>query len=246
MPGPGPGEEYQRYGRTVRSFVAGISAEALAMAWARQENAPQGSTVVVGTEVSPIGLRGRKWPLAPMSTLAFSVVVRPPLSPDQADALWLVGGVAAVIGGEAAGGRNWATWWPEEVRDLETGDLLGWVKADVQLGPAQVRFAILSFHFDLNTLGLVGDGRDQLLESVLVALDKECEGLSEGTAAVAGVYSSRHAINGRRVRIRLMPKGETRGVAARVDAKARLELESSTGMIERISVDQFRELFVVA
>jgi hypothetical protein len=45
--------------------------------------------------------------------------------------------------------------------------------------------------------------------------------------------------------IRLLPKGETRGTARRVDRAARLELESASGMVEKITVDQVRDLKVV-
>ena len=50
---------------------------------------------------------------------------------------------------------------------------------------------------------------------------------------------------GNRVAIRLLPKGETRGTARRVDRSARLELESPSGLIERITVDQVRDMKVV-
>ncbi len=45
--------------------------------------------------------------------------------------------------------------------------------------------------------------------------------------------------------IRLLPKGETRGTARRVDRGARLELESASGLIEKITVDQVRDMKVV-
>ncbi|MDP9006419.1 MAG: hypothetical protein M3N15_05830 [Actinomycetota bacterium] len=39
-----------------------------------------------------------------------------------------------------------------------------------------------------------------------------------------------------------MPKGETRGTVRGIDRGGRLELQSGTGMIERISIDMLREL----
>ena len=47
------------------------------------------------------------------------------------------------------------------------------------------------------------------------------------------------------MKLRLLPKGETRGTVRHIDRGGRLQLESATGMVERISVDMLRELQVV-
>jgi hypothetical protein len=47
------------------------------------------------------------------------------------------------------------------------------------------------------------------------------------------------------VRIKLLPKGETRGTARHVNRAARLELESASGLIEKIGVDQVADLKLV-
>lgn len=238
----GPGEEFERFGRTIRHYRMAISAGALALAWARQSDAAQGSTVIADREVSPLARLGRLWPTRPEDTLAFAVVLRPPLVPEQADATWLLAGLAVAEGAEEAAGRGTATWWPDSVVAPGDGAELASVKLEVQLGPGKVRSAVASVRMDLPALGLADADRDRLLEAVLGAFDRHCASLDEGPDAVAAAYEGRCALVGRRVKVRLLPKGETRGVVRSVDRSARLEVESATGMVQRIAIDTLREL----
>ncbi len=239
------GEESERFGRLVRHYKMSVSAGTLAQAWARQENAPHGATVVVDREVSPLGRHGRLWATPAEQTLACAVVLRPPLPAEQADMSWLVGGLAAAEGGEAASGRTLKTWWPDAVVDQESGARVGSLRAEVQLGPGQVRSAVVTVRLDLAALGVDPTMRDAVLEPFLRSIDDIMGRLGEGTAGVAAAYERRCALLDKRVKVRLLPKGETRGIARRIDRMARLELESGTGMVERISVDALRELEVV-
>jgi BirA family biotin operon repressor/biotin-[acetyl-CoA-carboxylase] ligase len=241
----GPGQEVEQFGHVVRRFRMGVSGAALALAWARQEDAPHGATVVVEREVSPLGRLGRMWTTPPESTLSIAVVLRPPLSVEDADASWLLAGLAASEGAETAAGRETQTWWPDRVVDKETGDEVVSVKVEVQLGPGRVRSAVASLRFDLEKLGLLPDGHDKLLEGVLASVDRHSEGLDEGAEGVAAAYEGRCGMVGRRVKLRLLPKGETRGIARGVDRMARLELESATGMVQRVGIDTLRELEAV-
>lgn len=243
--GLGPGAETERFGHAVRHYRMGVSGAALALAWARQENAPDGATVVVEREVSPLGRLGKMWSVPPESTLSIAVVMRPPLSVEEADATWLLAGVAAAEGAEAASGRKLATWWPDLVVDAETDEQVGALKVEIQLGPGKVRSAVASIRLDLEKLGLGIDGRDAVLEAVLAAFDRASATLGEGSAGVAAAYDGRCGLLGRRVKLRLLPKGETRGVARRVDRSARLELESATGMVQKVAIDNLRELEAV-
>lgn len=235
----------ERFGRPVRHFPVAVSAEALALAWARQEEAPQGATVMVDREISPLARLGRLWGSPPEATLACAVVLRPRLTVEEADAAWLVAALAGAEGAEAASGMTVQTWWPDQLVDPDGGDSVGTTKAEVQLGPGQVKSAVVTIRLDLSKLGLERSQRDGLLEAVLTALDQRCAQLGEGTAAVAEAYQQRCRLMGQRVRVRLMPKGETRGTVSAVSGNARLELRSPTGMVERLGIDQLRELEVV-
>ena len=238
-------ETVEKFGRPVRHFPVAVSSEAMALSWANQEDAPQGATVVVDHEIRASGLHGRLWTVQPTDSLACSVVLRPVLSVEEADCTWLVAALAAAQGAQAVSGRDLVTWWPDSVVDASSHEQLSAVRSEVQLGPGRVKSVIITMRFDLPGLGLDASSKDALLEAVVGAVDEAVEGLSEGAAGAAAAYEKRCGLLGNRVLIRLLPKGETRGRAARVDRGARLELESPSGLVEKITVDQVRDLKVV-
>ncbi|MGH9177443.1 MAG: hypothetical protein ACRD0N_02655 [Acidimicrobiales bacterium] len=243
--GLGPGAESEIEGHLVRRYLMGVSGSALALAWARQEDAPHGATVVVDREVSPLGRLGRMWNTPAESTLSMAVVLRPPLKVEEADATWLLTGVAAAEGAAAASGKELSTWWPDRVVDSGSGEEVAAFKVEVQLGPGKVRSAVAGLRLDLDKLGLGAEGRDRLVASVLAAVDQQSTGLDEGSQGVAAAYEGQCWMMGRRVKLRLLPKGETRGVVRGIDRSARLELESTTGLVQRIAIDALREIEVV-
>lgn len=236
----------ERFGRPMRTFPVAVSADVMAQAWANQEAAPQGAAVVVEHEINPRGLHGAIWGTPPTDTLACAVVLRPSVSAEEGDVTWLVGGLAAVEAAEAVTGKSFATWWPDAVVEMEFGDPVAAVKSDVQLGPGQVKSAVVTVRFDLLRLELDPEkDRDRLIEALVTGFDRINVQLEQGAEAVATNYSERCAMLGKRAKVRLRPKGETRGVLKRVDRTARLEVESMSGMIERVGVNQLMELEVV-
>lgn len=243
--GGGPPETVERYGRLLRHFPVAVSAGAMAGAWARQEQAPAGSTVIVDREISALGRIGKPWEAAPASTLAFAIVLRPPVPPEDADVAWLVGAVGVIEGTESVASRSLSAWWPDAVVDTDTGGIVAGIKVEAQLGAGEVKAAVVTVRLDLTAIGVEADGRDELLEAVVRAFDRSTAELDEGPQAAASAYERRCGLIGRRAKLRLLPKGETRGTVRHVDRGGRLQLESATGMVERISVDMLRDLEVV-
>ena len=241
----GMGQTVQKFGHAVRHYPLAISATALALAWARQEEGPHGATIVADREVSPLGRHGKLWTVAPDSTLTCAVVIRPQLAAEEGDLAWLIAALGAAEGAEAVSGHQLGTWWPDGVVDAGTRQPVAQTKAEVQLGPGQVRSAVITIRIDLASIGLDSSRRDDVLEAVLKSVDEACAGLADGTEGLAAAFDQRCRLLGERVKIKLMPKGETRGVVRRVDRMARLELESSTGMTDRVTIDALRELEVV-
>ncbi len=238
-------ETVERYGRPMRRFPVAVTTEAMALSWANQEDAPQGATVVVDHEVRPSGLHGRLWNVPAPDSLACSVVLRPTVSVEEADSAWLVAATAAADGAQAVSGMELATWWPDAVVVAGTRAQVAAVRAEVQLGPGRIRAVVLTLRFDLPGLGLEASRKEELLEAVVGAVDRASETLAEGPASAAAEYEKRCALLGQRVMIRLLPKGETRGTARHVNRAARLELESPSGLVEKIGVDQVGDLKVV-
>lgn len=245
MSGAVGAEESERLGHRIRHFKISVSAPTLALAWARQENGPHGATVMVDREVSPLGRHGRLWGAPAEATFACSVILRPRMSPDEADLMWLVVTQAAAECAEAVGGRALSTGWPDTVKDKESGELVASTKAEVQLGPGQIRSAVVTARIDLQKIGVDAERRDELLDAFLRSIDEMSERLAEEADSAVASYRERLDLVGKRVKIRLLPKGETRGVVRGVDRSARLELESGGGMVEHITVDMLRDLEVV-
>ena len=235
---PGPPEAVPE--RPVRRYPAAVSAGAMALAWANQEHAPSGAAVVVEYEVSPLGRLGQAWSVPPQSSLSFAVVLRPQLTKDEADIPWLLTTLAVADGIEAAGGRKSVAAWPDLVVDAETGQTRSAVRAEVQLGPGQVRNVSATVRIDVTDD--LGDRRDDLLEAICEQLDRRTAELADGVAGPLAAYEKRCSTLGRNLKIRLIPRGELRGHASAIDPLGRLELRSSTGMVERVSVNQVREV----
>lgn len=239
-------ETIERFGRPMRVFPVAVSSEVMAQAWANKESAPSGAAVVVEHEINPRGLHGALWGTPPADTLACAVVLRPSVSVEEAEIAWLVGGLAAVGAAESITGRGYATWWPDSVVEKETGEPVASIKAEIQLGPGQVKSAVVTVRFDMLRLECDPEtDRDTLLEALVNAFDAVAAQLEEGAAGVATAFADHCAMLEKRVKVKLRPKGETRGMARRVDRAGRLEVESMSGMVERIGVNQLMELEVV-
>ena len=238
-------ETVERFGRPVRHFPVAVSAEAMALAWANREDGPHGATVTVEHEVGPRGFHGAIWTAPPADSLVCAVVLRPQLAAEEGDITWLVAGLAALEGAEAVSNRTLATWWPAAVIEGPERAEVAAVKAEVQLGPGRVKNVVVTMRFQLSRLGLTVEQRDGLLESVLGAIDRGVGRLDEGPSAVAAAYEGRCALLGQRVKVKLRPKGETRGTVRSIDRAARLELASPSGMVERVGIDQMLGLTVV-
>jgi BirA family biotin operon repressor/biotin-[acetyl-CoA-carboxylase] ligase len=229
--------------RPVRRYRAAVSAGAMALAWANQEAAPSGALVVVEHEVSPLGRLGVLWPVPAVNTLAFAAVLRPKLTAEAADVPWLIAALAVADGIEAAGGPEVSAAWPDLVVDAQTGQTRASLRADVQLGPGKVRVAVATIRIDLSEE--TSDRREELLEAIGTQLDLRTAELADGVTGPLAAYEQRCSTLGHNLKIRLVPRGELRAHAHAIDPLGRLELRSSTGMVERVSVNQVREVAVL-
>ncbi len=242
MAGRGDRAEVGEVSELLRRYEAAVSAEALALAWARQEDGRAGATVVVDNEISPRGRNGRLWSVPADGTLALAVVLRPGFGLPDADAVWLLAGLVGTTAAAAFSDRPLGTWWPDRVVDPETAGELVMAKAEVQLGPGGVRSAVITLRFDLAGIGIHLADRARVLDAVRDAVGEVSDLDAEAAAAR---YSAACAQIGRDVKVTLLPRGETRGQASAVDSAARLHIESRTGMIERIGVDVVRDVQLV-
>lgn len=212
----------------VRHLPVAISVEQIATAWARQDAAPHGSAVIVDHEIGGRQRRGIPWQVPSPDALSCAVIVRPDLRPEAEDALWVVALVAAHT---ATGVRP---GWPD-LLFTEAGIQVGAVGLDVQLGAGTVLSAVLSLRIDAAAIGEPLEHRRPMADR-FVAEVLRCTAMLEGQRPdLLEEYAVASRLIGRRVRARLLPRGEARGRAVAVDPMGTLVLESPTGMLERLS-----------
>lgn len=217
-----------------RRYPVAVSAEALALAWARQEDAPAGSVIVVDHEISPRGRLGRLWPHPAERTAVLAMVWRPAVAASAADLVWAAASLGLLRAVQALGeGDGPALWWPDEVHD-GGGRLLGAVRAEVQLGPGRVTSAVVTGRIDLDHAG--GYSREDVLVEVEGEMAAVAAVLDRDPDALRAACYERSALAGRRAVAHLLPKGEVRGEVAGVDPDGGLVLRSATGLRQRVSI----------
>ncbi|MSQ33284.1 MAG: biotin--[acetyl-CoA-carboxylase] ligase [Dehalococcoidia bacterium] len=79
-----------------------------------QAGAPEGATYFAEEQTAGRGRLGRRWVTPPSSSLALSIILRPPL--ERLPRLTLIGALAAALGIEQATALRPAIKWPNDVR----------------------------------------------------------------------------------------------------------------------------------
>lgn len=202
--------------------------------WARQESALAYSALVVDTEISARLRGGVIWQNP--EPMAAAVLARPAgLDPSGTDLAWLAASLGAARALDAAGGRGHRCEWPDTV--LGPGGAEVVVNSVCALGPGRVDYAILTarlgpaaaFDPPVDTDGLVGE-----LRAAARLLDEPDE--------LVAAYRKRCATVGCTAAVALLPHGAARGTVRGIGTDGRLEIESPTGMVERIAVSSFSSL----
>lgn len=226
-----------------RRFAVAVNAEALALAWARQEAAPTGAVVIVDREISPRGRLGRLWPHPQERTATLAMVWRPTLGADQADLVWLAASIGLLAAARSLAEPEMGLNWPDALVDAG-GRRLGEVRAEVQLAPGRVTSAIVTARLDVDALGT--PDRDAAIAAMVNGLAAGASDLAADADGARASYGDACVLSGRRVIARLLPRGTARGSVRGIDAHGRLELVSSTGFVERVPVDNLDRLEVCA
>jgi hypothetical protein len=117
--------------------------------------------------------------------------------------------------------------------------VVGSVHVASQLGPGIVDSAVITFRLDVPRALPEVDDRISLLNGVLIELEHV---LAMPLADVARAYAARCGFSGQPVRISLLPRGTKRGVARSIDEIGAFRLESASGRIATVGVDQIRQI----
>lgn len=244
----------KQLGKPLRYYPFAVTTESLAMAWARQENASEGSTVVANQELSPRQRKGPPWVPFPSEGLYFTIVLRPGLPPEGEGLLWLMTSVGAAEGIQAATGLEAQVKWPDDV--LVAGRKVGGIKVEAQLGPGEITSAMVTGRFNLNvqadafpkeiretaTSLLAQTGSpvkpEEILNAILGGIERRYD---DEVADLIKAYSARCETIGRRVRAVLMPKGEVAGLATGIDPFGALLVDVG-GKTVPVVIDTLRKL----
>ena len=212
-----------------RDYEVGISVEALAGAWARQEDAPHGAVVTVAHEISARLRGGSPWVCNPDSSMSFGVVIRPTLTTDRGDLLWCAAVAGADDGLETVGGLV-SPGWPDELYPA------GAVNVTSQLGPTGLVMAIVAVRVDALLAGVHPMSKDDALAAMVDGVLRSVDQLENDASTVLHRWAERSRLVGRWVRVTRLPRGETRGRVVGLDAQGALVIASPTDMLEHISV----------
>jgi len=220
--------------RLHRHLPVAVSAEAIALAWARQEAAPVGAVVVVDHEISPRGRLGRLWERPQERTATLAMVWRPTVPLERSDLAWAAASLGLVRALDVhIDGAPPRLWWPDEVVD-ESGRVVGQVRAEIQLGPGRITSAVVTARVDLGVFR--APDRADVLALVEVELARAAGELDGAPEELTLAWEARSALIGRRVIAHLLPRGEVRGTVATVDPQGALELVSATGLRQRVPI----------
>ena len=217
----------------LRHYPVAVSVEQLALAWLRSEGAPSGAVVTADHEIVPRQRLGVPWDVPATQSFSCAAVLRCTLGLEDEALLWITALVAVARSCESIGTVAPTLGWPDVV--AVDGASAGSVAIEGQLGPGVVQSAVVSLRIDTSLIP-VEPGSTRLLALAFAReLDLIAGQLKTARADLLSEYDRRSALIGRRVRVRLLPKGDTRGTVGPVTAAGNLPLESPTGMIELLS-----------
>jgi BirA family transcriptional regulator, biotin operon repressor / biotin---[acetyl-CoA-carboxylase] ligase len=241
-------------GEVMRHIEVGLSAESVAGAWARQEAAPHGALVSLAGEVAGRSRGGVPVPPGP----AIAVIVRPSLAADSHDRLWLAALVAAHRSIPPLGETRLG--WPDSIETDPTTAASGPVPGSpatvlaasgpvatvpvasvtvtAQLGPGHVEMAII-------TVRSIQPWRMPDPDEFRRALLRTVSQAESDFLDLVADYAAVSTTHGQRIRVQLLPRGETRGTATGFEPDGRLRLETPTGMVELLPVAVVRSISLV-
>ena len=216
----------------VRRLAVGLSAEAVAGAWARREHALHGSVAVLDVEIA-----GRLRNGVPTSgSSAVAVIVRPALAIADEDRLWVAALVAACGTGTTVWGSRPLAVWPDRI-EID-GSPAAFVNVTSEFESGRIGVAIVTLRvLDASITAPFELFRDLVVHSVGL--------VSAAFSELTHTFIDHSALHGRRVRAVLLPRGETRGTVTGLGSDGCLRLETATGMVELLSVSSVRRIDLV-
>ncbi len=239
--------ETSRYGRNLVCLDECDSTNIRARTLA-QEGAPDGTVVVAQEQTAGRGRRGRSWVSEPDCNIYMSLVLRPPVRPEEAPKLTLAAALAVQQAVARVCGAEAGIKWPNDLllRERKFCGILTELSADVE----SIHFAVVGIGVNVNALefppeiaevatsirAYTGERveRNTLCAAILLELERLMELWQEqGFASLMERYRQKSVTLGQNVRISGV-NSEVTGVVDDFDEMGRILLRTETGEIQTI------------
>jgi BirA family transcriptional regulator, biotin operon repressor / biotin---[acetyl-CoA-carboxylase] ligase len=211
-----------------------------------EDGAPEWTLVAAGHQTEGRGRLGRTWTDEPGGALLFSLVLRPPLSPELGGLLSLLAGTAMAEACDEVADQRAACKWPNDV--LIAGRKAGGILAESRLAGDRFEFVALGVGVnlgappaDLPDAGAVQAEDAGLLAAFLRVFAGRYEpGHPAFGHTVAAAYRTRCATLGARIRART-GRGVVEGEAVDVDETGALMIRVA-GEVETVRFGEVEHL----
>lgn len=235
-------------GRCLEVYAEIDSTNRRAVAWA-QAGAPDGALVLADHQTQGRGRLGRQWFAPPGSSLLFSLVLRPPLAPWQAQRATMICSLAAVEAIHKTTGLDAQLKWPNDI--VLSDSKLGGMLTELGVSGKRLDYVVvgmgLNVNLDLTSLPEVmtppaslsamrgkAVSRLALLRALLERAEGHYEALRGGWSPHTA-WRERLATLGQRVQVGTSEE-VLAGLAEDVDADGALLVRTDEGALRRVLV----------
>ena len=238
----------ERMGRQIRYFSRIDSTNQYAKRIA-EEGAPDGTLIIADEQTAGKGRSGRTWVTPPAEAIAFTLLLRPKLSPDRISMVTLVMGLAVTNAVNSLYGVSAGIKWPNDV--VIKGRKLCGILTEMSAEVRQVNYIVIGVGINANLTSFPEEireiatslklelGRDinraELIARVMAEFERlYAEFEAQGDlGAVMQEYNELCLNAGSKVRV-LDPNGEYTGTSRGINSMGELLVETEDGQIQEV------------
>lgn len=238
----------ERMGRQIRYFSRIDSTNQYAKRIA-EEGAPDGTLIIADEQTAGKGRSGRTWVTPPAEAIAFTLLLRPELSPDRISMVTLVMGLAVTNAVNSLYGVSAGIKWPNDV--VIKGRKLCGILTEMSAEVRQVNYIVIGVGINANLTSFPEEIREiatslrlelsrdinraELIARVMAEFERlyaefEVQG---DLGAVMQEYNELCLNAGSKVRV-LDPNGEYTGTSRGINSMGELLVETEDGKMQEV------------
>ena len=238
----------ERMGRQIRYFSRIDSTNQYAKRIA-EEGAPDGTLIIADEQTAGKGRSGRTWVTPPAEAIAFTLLLRPKLSPDRISMVTLVMGLAVTNAVNSLYGVSAGIKWPNDV--VIKGRKLCGILTEMSAEVRQVNYIVIGVGINANLTSFPEEIREiatslrlelgcdinraELIARVMTEFERlYAEFEAQGDlGAVMQEYNELCLNAGSKVRV-LDPNGEYTGTSRGINSMGELLVETEDGKMQEV------------